>query len=140
MRSLSFQSEAQNDISENKELIDGLDNAINEMPQTITISTRQVKHRIFDEHARNTSEEHSDDEELLEDIIQEQEQKSFVQDENMNTLNKKFDKHCTSQNEKNTTREENINDVITWKESQKNVDLVTMRKNQDSMKDKIDNH
>lgn len=136
----TFKSETQSTILQTKNRIENICVAIDEMPQTIMISTRQVKHLIYDEiEGQDNNASYNSNEELLEDIITQQEQRTFVQDKSINRLENKIGENVASQNKLNMKAEENTNDLIVWKEQQKDVDLVTIRENQNSMKKVLDN-
>ena len=137
----TFKSKTESTILQTKDRLENICTSIDEMPQTIMISTRQVKHFINDEiegQTKNASEKSN--EELLESIIIQQEQRSFAQERNFDCIESKIDENLTLQNAINMKAEEDMNGIIMWEKEQKYVDLVTVRDNQKSMKPVLGSH
>ena len=104
---------------------------VERMPETITISSSQVKH---------SADTNVDGDETLEELIGRHENESFMQEENLKRLEERVERDASIQNVKNIKIEENVTEIVDWKTEQKNVDLVTLRENQDSTQAKLVDH
>ena len=136
----AFKVEARGSISQNRESLKILRTEVESMPEKIVISSRQVTHSLKDEKIDVNVTRDGDDKEVLANIIAQQEQHAFVQDEDLKRLETKVKDNDTSQNERMENMKRNVGDLIEWKRAQSSVDLEKMKSNQDLMKAKIDEY
>ncbi len=128
----TFKVETRGGLSENREGLKKLKKEVESMPEEIMISSRQVTHSIDDEKiAVNTAPD--DGKELLVDIIAQQEQHAYVQDENLRRVENTVNENEAAQRERNEKIKNNLKDLLDWKRAQSSVDLVLMKKNQESI-------
>jgi len=108
-----------------------------DLPNTITISTKQVFNRVEENEEECDS---SPVEESLQRILNNQEQTSLLQEERVNRLDGKLALHSEGMKVMQKGLEGNIEDikqditsVIEWKDEQSSIDLVGLQRSQDSV-------
>jgi hypothetical protein len=136
----AFKIEARGGISKNRDDLRVLRTEVDSMPENIIISSRQVTHSVNDEKPVVNTTLVDDGKELLVDIIAQQEQHAYVQDETIQNIEKKVDDNEIKQGERNGIMKSSIADLMEWKRAQSAVDLEKMKENQDDMQLRINEH
>ena len=132
-----FRDDTKSRISRNTQETAKLKSQLNLLPKTIIISSSQVTHCVEDEGANKPA---PDGKELLVDVISQQEQHSYLQDENTKKLSEKVDEHIDNQEILNSKVDHEMRDLVEWKVEQSSVDLVEMKENQRDMRNTLENH
>ncbi len=133
----SFREEAKDEMSQTMKDITMMKSQINMLPKTIVISSRQVTHSIDDEGGSNLP---PDGKELLVDVIAQQEQHAYLQDENTKNIQEQLNQHVADQERRNMKVDGELSGLTKWKVEQSSVDLAKMKASQDAMEDMINNH
>ncbi len=136
----SFKNETQTALSKTDKELNELQDVVDLMPETIIISSKQVEHNVDDETfdgTNGTVEDENSTPQCLVDIIAQQKQRSISQNENIKKLETAFEEEKESQKQINVNVSSDVSSLLEWKEEQKSVDLVSMKNNQDSMKNEL---
>ena len=133
----TFRDDTKSKMSRTTQDITKMRSQLNLLPKTIVISSRQVTHSIDDE---GTNEPAPDGKELLVDVIAQQEQHTYLQDESTKKIQERLDEYVTDQETQNNKVDNEMRDLIDWKVEQSSVDLVEMKASQDSMRNTLENH
>ena len=134
----AFRNDTKSKLLETTQDVTNIRSKINLLPKTIVISSRQVTHSAEDEGS--TVKSVTGGKHLLVDIISQQEQHAYIQDESTKNIEERLDKHLTMQDELNIKVDNEMNDLTTWKEEQNGVDLIELKSNQDFMKASLESH
>jgi hypothetical protein len=132
-----FRDDTKSRILRNTQETAKLRSQLNLLPKTIIISSSQVTHCVDDE---GTNKPAPDGKELLVDVISQQEQHSYLQDENTKKLSEKVNEHIDNQETLNSRIDHEMRDLVEWKVEQSSVDLVEMKENQGDMRNTLENH
>ena len=136
----SFKNETETALSKTDKDLNELQDAVDLMPETIMISSKQVEHNVDDETfdgINDTVKDENSTPQCLVDIIAQQKQRSTSQNKNIKMLETAFGEEKESQKRINGNVSSDVSSLLEWKEEQKSVDLVTMKNNQDSMKNEF---
>ena len=134
----TFRDNIETKISQTTQDLTKVQTQIKVLPKTIVISSRQVTHSLEDEGS--ITKPAPDGKELLADVIAQQEQHAYLQDESIKTTGRRLEEHVAQQEERNEKNDIEMRDIIDWKTEQSSVDLVEMKVNQDSMLNKLESH
>lgn len=134
----SFKSETRSALAETKSDLMDVSRAVEEMPNTIRISSTQVRHSA-DEMGESSAHGPDDEgQELLADIIAQHEQRAFLHEENSRRIEEQMAEQFVRHEQITGRIDEDVTVLKEWKEEQSSVDLVTMRDRQETTARKVE--
>ncbi len=136
-----FKCDVRKQATQTAQDISNVRSKVNLLPKTIVISSRQVTHSVEDEMGvAPPPVAKTGKEDLLVDIIAQQEQHAYVQDENSKKIEMKIEDHVATQAVIQSKVGEDLSSLMSWKEEQSNVDLVSIKSDQEFMRTTLNGH
>ena len=89
----SFKGETRSSISESKQGLGDLTKTAKSLPSTIRIYSRQVRHNSDNDNRGGLYNVDGEGEEVLANIISQQEQRAFLQEDNANRIEESAERH-----------------------------------------------
>ena len=128
----SFKGNTRSAVSKEKRRLIDITKTVKALPGTIRTSSKQVRHSADNDNGGISYNVDGEGEEVLSDIISQQEQRAFLQEDNANRVEESAERQFSEQKRVQVHLREELGTLQEWKEQQSIVDMVTLRDRQEA--------